>query len=63
MTTWVDILNRAVKIFGGIIYLSGKFIISKMNHKHKFEKGEVDIIMTPYNQKALKILCHLTNDS
>lgn len=41
MTTWVEVVDTAVKIgFGGIITLSGTFIISKMNHKHEFDKDK-----------------------
>ncbi|EJF6798078.1 peptidase M14, partial [Escherichia coli] len=41
MTTWVEVVDTAVKIgFGGIITLTGTFIISKMNHKHEFDKDK-----------------------
>ncbi|BFO30623.1 MULTISPECIES: hypothetical protein [Klebsiella] len=41
MTTWVEVVDTAVKIgFGGIITLAGTFIISKMNHKHEFDKDK-----------------------
>ncbi|EAX2647736.1 hypothetical protein I8L27_003544 [Salmonella enterica] len=41
MTTWVEVVDTAVKIgLGGIITLTGTFIISRMNHKHEFNKDK-----------------------